>query len=69
MLRGVGREELLRERLHVLAALAQRRDVYAHDVEAVEEVFAERAPPHGVVQVDVRQRQEPRVHAHRPAPA
>ena len=43
--------------------------MYAHDVEAVEEVFAERAPPHSVVQIDVRQRQEPRVHANRLASA
>jgi hypothetical protein len=43
--------------------------VDAHDVEAVEKVFAERAPPDRVVQVNVRQRQEPRVHAHRPAAA
>jgi hypothetical protein len=53
-----------REQRDVLAALAQGREVYLDDVEAVEEVFAEGPTPHRVVQVNVRQRREARVDAH-----
>src|SRR5947209_18502818 len=54
VLGGVVGEEALGQRLNVLAPLAQRRDVYADDVQAVEEVFAEGATPDRVVRSEER---------------
>ena len=41
----------------------------ADDVQTEKEIGPERAPPDGIVQVNVRQSDEPRVHAHRASPA
>src|SRR5207237_9095059 len=69
VLRRVGFEELLGQGLYVLAPLAQRRDCDAHDVQTVEQVFAERATRNRVVQVNIRERDETRVNAHGAPPA
>jgi hypothetical protein len=47
-------QEMAREHGHVLAPLAQRRQAQADDVEAVEQVFAEHAVAHALLQVLVR---------------
>ena len=44
-------QEVARERRDVLAALAQRRQPQAHDVEAVHQVLAEQALPHALLEI------------------
>ena len=53
LLGGGGPGEVLGQQAHVFGPLAQRRNVQAHDVEAVEEVFAEAAGPHFVLEAPV----------------
>ena len=53
MVLGEVREEVLDEVAHVLAALAERRDVDVDDVEAVEQVLAEGALADALPQVAV----------------
>ena len=52
--RGDAHEEEARQRLDVLAAHAQRRDLDRHDAEAVVEVLAETPLDDGAAEVDVR---------------
>ena len=54
-------EEHLRQLLHVLLPLAQRRQRQRHDVEPVEEVLAELAPRDGAPEVAMGGRDDPHV--------
>ena len=58
---GVAGEEVVRERQHVLAALAQRRQLDRDDVQPEEEVLAEAAGGHLVAQHAVRRGDDPHV--------
>ncbi len=58
-------EEVLDEERDVARALAQRRQADRHDVEAVEEVFAERAGGDELLEVAVGRRDEAHVDADR----
>ena len=54
--------EVLGQQPHVLGPLAQRRDVQPHDVQAVEEVFAEPAGAHLVLEAPVGGGDDAHVH-------
>jgi hypothetical protein len=62
---GVFLDEVLGELEHVGRPLAQRRDFQVHDVEAEQQVLAERALAHGLGQVAVRGRDDADVDRHR----
>ena len=57
---GEHREEVVREQRNVRLALAKRRQVQRDDLETIEQVFAEAAVQHHLVQRTVRRRD----HAH-----
>ena len=52
---------MFREQSHVFGPLAQRRDVQPHDVQAVEQILAEAAGPHVVLEPAVGRRDDPHV--------
>ncbi len=54
-------QEMPRQRRDVLAALAQRRQAQANDVEPVHQVFAKQPLPHALVQILVRCRDDAHV--------
>ena len=54
-------QEVLGERQHVLGAIAQRRQHHLDDVEAIEEILAERALAHALRQIAVGRRQDAHV--------
>ena len=62
-------QECLDEQRHVLPALAQRRQVHGHDVEAEEQVLAEGAVGDGLLEVLVRGADDARVYLYGLAPA
>ena len=54
-------EEVAREQRNVVAPLAQRRHAQPHDVQAVEEIFAEAPGSHVVFEIAVRRRDDSHV--------
>ena len=63
--RGVGRQEMAREREEIERAVAEWSDGEGRDVEAVVEVLAETPLRHRMLQVRVRRRDEANVHRDR----
>src|SRR5689334_7376518 len=69
MLRRVGFQKRARQFFNIFAPLAQWRDMQPHNIQAIKEVFAEGAPPDGIVQINIRQRNQPRIDFNRAPPA
>ena len=67
--RGRAREELLGHQRNILAPLAQRRQMQAHDVEPVQQIGAELAARDLRVEILMRRRDHARIGAHQLAPA
>src|SRR5262249_3530878 len=67
--RGDPGEDVIRERLHVLAALAKRREPDRDDAQPEEEALAEAAGAHVGLEVAVRRRDDARVDLDRVGPA
>ena len=62
--RVVAGDEVVDEQAHVLAAVAERRDVNREDVDAIEEVFAEAPGLHLGGEIAVRRRDDADVDLH-----
>ena len=61
MFRRVSAREHSRQRLQIRSPVAQRRHVNMHDVQPVEQVVAKRTALDRVLQISVRQRNQPRI--------
>ncbi len=62
-------QEVPRERADVLASLGERRQTQAHDVQPVQEILAEEALLHALIQILVRRRDHAHVRLLRRVPA
>src|SRR5207249_10064841 len=61
-------EEACRQDEDLLFAVSQRRDAYLHHVQAIVEIFAERTPGEGLLEVLIRRSDDPDVHIDHAAP-